>query len=78
MELLASKFDSKATKVESWAVGKDDTLMQTDDIEGSNLAEIMVSREGEGGREGGERQREGRRGREVRVGNCIRPERTAE
>ena len=63
MELLASKFDSKATKVESWAVGKDDTLMQTDDIEGSNLAEIMVSREGEGGREERGRERVGGAGK---------------
>ena len=43
LELLASKFNSKATKVEAWAVGKDETLEATEDIEGSNLAEIMVS-----------------------------------
>lgn len=43
MELLASKFDSKATKVEAWAMGKDETLANTEDIESSNLAEIMVS-----------------------------------
>lgn len=43
LELLASKFDSKATKVEAWAMGKDETLANTEDIESSNLAEIMVS-----------------------------------
>ena len=42
-------------------MGKNETLESTEDIEASNLAEIMVSggtrtgfvREGEGGREGG-------------------------
>lgn len=43
LELLASKFDSKATKVEAWAMGKDEALANTEDIENSNLAEIMVS-----------------------------------
>ena len=43
LEMLASKFDSKATKVEAWAVGKDEALANTEDIENSNLAEIMVS-----------------------------------
>ena len=43
LELLASKFNNKATKVEAWGVGKDETLEATEDIEGSNLAEIMVS-----------------------------------
>jgi actinin alpha len=42
LELLASKFDSKAKKVEAWAAGKDAALMATDDIESSNLAEIMA------------------------------------
>ena len=41
--MLAAKFDAKATKVEAWAAGKDEALIVTDDIDNSNLAEIMVS-----------------------------------
>ena len=41
--MLAAKFDAKATKVEAWVAGKDDALIMTDDIDSSNLAEIMVS-----------------------------------
>ena len=42
LELLAAKFDAKATKVEAWAAGKDEALVVTEDIDNSNLAEIMV------------------------------------
>lgn len=42
LEMLASKFDSKSTKVEAWAVGKDTALENTEDINSSNLAEIMA------------------------------------
>ena len=41
--MLAAKFDAKATKVEAWVAGKDEALIMTDDIDSSNLAEIMVS-----------------------------------
>ena len=61
--MLASKFDGKATKVEAWAVGKDTALENTEDINSSNLAEIMVNgREGEGEGEGRE-EKGGRRKR---------------
>ena len=42
LELLAAKFDAKVSKVESWAAGKDEALVVTEDIDSSNLAEIMV------------------------------------
>jgi Ca2+-binding EF-hand superfamily protein len=42
LELLAAKFDAKASKVEAWAAGKDDALIVTEDIDSSNLAEIMA------------------------------------
>ena len=44
LEMLAAKFDAKAGKVEAWAAGKDEALLLTEDIDTSNLAEIMVSR----------------------------------
>ena len=59
LEHLASKFDSKAQKVEVWALSKDSTLENTEDIESSNLAEITVrGREREEGREGGREEEE--------------------
>ena len=43
LEHLAAKFNHKATNIESWLNGKDVMLERNDDIEGANLAEIMVS-----------------------------------
>lgn len=42
LEHLASKFDSKAQKVEAWALSKDKDLENMEDIENSNLAEIIA------------------------------------
>ena len=43
LEHLAGKFDHKASRIENWLQGKDVEQQRNDDIEGANLAEIMVS-----------------------------------
>ena len=43
LEHLAAKFNHKATNIESWLQDKDVMLERSDDIEGANLAEVMVS-----------------------------------
>ena len=42
LEHLAAKFDHKATNIEGWIKDKDVQLERNDDIEGANLAEVMV------------------------------------
>lgn len=42
LELLAQKFEHKASKVDGWTSGKDQPLIRTDDIEQANLAEVMA------------------------------------
>ena len=43
LELLAQKFEHKASKLDTWNTGKDQPLIRTDDIDQANLAEVMVS-----------------------------------
>lgn len=42
LEHLAGKFNRKATNVENWLQTKDAMLERNDDIDGANLAEVMV------------------------------------
>ncbi|KAL5463195.1 hypothetical protein EMCRGX_G032073 [Ephydatia muelleri] len=42
LELLAQKFEHKASKLDAWNTGKDQPLIRTDDIDQANLAEVMA------------------------------------
>ena len=42
LELLAQKFEHKASKLDTWNTGKDQPLIRTDDIDQANLAEVMA------------------------------------